>query len=161
MESWASLNHLKAGEIIDLPEHSFLEIDDGVYKISEHQYLLSDDSPNDKDGRIRLLSFYWAASERSFNRVYFKDVENDDKAVAKPPEELLPEGLGSTYAQIKQAMRINGAESFLEYASYRIMSDGAFIHKVLENSQASYYFRSPDIIDNEWPCAILWKSVEP
>lgn len=62
-----------------------------------------------------------------------------------------------TYSQIKNALSSLGSEKFMEYASYRVMSDGAFVHKGLESSLAVYYFRLHDIVDDELPYAILWK----
>ena len=45
----------------------------------------------------------------------------------------------------------------MECASYRVMTDGAFIHKSLEHASAAYYFRSPEILSDELPFAIVWK----
>ncbi|MCA5973951.1 MULTISPECIES: hypothetical protein [Pseudomonas] len=157
MQNWVSLCRMKAGEIIDVREASVLPMEDDAYKVSEEQYLLVDASSDDTDGKLCLLSFYWAASERAFRRAYYKDVEGDDNAEGMPPPELLPVGAGSTYSQIREALDFKGSQEFMEYASYRVMSDGAFVHKSLESSSAVYYFRSPTSIDNELPYAILWK----
>lgn len=64
---------------------------------------------------------------------------------------------GATYRQIKEALGALGSDRLMEYASYRVMSDGAFVHKGLESASAVYYFRSHDIADDEMPYAILWK----
>lgn len=96
-------------------------------------------------------------AEPAFRRAYYRDVENDDMAVCRPPPELLPVGAGGTYSQIKNALSSLGSDKFMECASYRVMSDGAFVYKGLESSLAVYYFRLHDIVNDELPYAILWK----
>lgn len=157
MQEWSSLCKLKSGDVIDVREQCVLAMEDGAYKISDVQYFLADALFCEGKEELRLLSLYWACSEPAFRRAYYRDVENDDMAVCVPPFELLPIGSGGTYSQIKNALGALGSGKFMEYASYRVMSDGVFIHKSLESSSAVYYFRLPDIIDDELPYAILWK----
>jgi hypothetical protein len=101
---------------------------------------------------------FWACSEPAFRRAYFRDVENDDMVKCLPPLELLPVGSGMSYGSIRSALRSHELDKFMEYATYRVMSDGAFVHKSLAGSRMVYYFRSPDDVDDELPYAILWKS---
>ncbi|UOP13242.1 hypothetical protein [Pseudomonas palleroniana] len=157
MKKWSSLYKLKVGDVVDVREQCVLAMDDGAYKISEDQYFLADAFSDEREEKLRLLSLYWACSEPAFRRAYYRDVENDDMAVCQPPPELLPVGAGGTYCQIKDALSSLGSDKFMEYASYRVMSDGAFVHKSLESSFAVYYFRLPDVVDDELPYAILWK----
>lgn len=118
---------------------------------------MADTFSDQVEEKLRLPSLYWACSEPAFRRAYYRDVENDDMTVCQPPPELLPVGAGVTYSQIKNAISSAGSDKLMEYASYRVMSDGAFVHKGLESSLAVYYFRLHDIVDDELPYAILWK----
>ncbi|MEX5596209.1 hypothetical protein [Pseudomonas orientalis] len=157
MKEWSSLCKSKAGDAVDLRGQCVFAMDDGAYKISDNQYFLADVFHDNGEEKLRLLSLYWACSEPAFRRAYYRDIERDDMAVCLPPPELLPVGAGGTYSQIKNALSSLGSDKFMEYASYRVMSDGAFVHKSLESSSANYYFRSHDIVDDELPYAILWK----
>ena len=157
MKEWSSLCKSKVGDAVDVREQCVIAMDDGAYKISDDQYFLADAFSDEGEKKLRLLSLYWACSEPAFRRAYYRDVENDDMAVCRPPPELLPVGAGGTYSQIKKALSSLGSEKFMEYASYRVMSDGAFVHKGLESPLAVYYFRLHDIVDDELPYAILWK----
>ena len=157
MKEWSSLCKSKVGDAVDVREQCVLTMDDGAYKISDNHYFLADAFSDEGEEKLRLLSLYWACSEPAFRRAYYRDVENDDMAVSQPPSELLPAGAGATYSQIKSALSSLGSDKVMEYASYRVMSDGAFVHKSLESSLAVYYFRLHDIFDDELPYAILWK----
>ncbi|POA33810.1 MULTISPECIES: hypothetical protein [unclassified Pseudomonas] len=157
MQEWLSLCKSKVGDAVDVRKQCVLAMEDGVYKISDDQYFLADAFFDGGKEKLRLLSLYWACSEPAFRRAYYRDIENDDMAVCRPPSELLPMGAGATYSQIKNALGSLGSDKFMEYASYRVMSDGAFVHKSLESSSAVYYFRLHDIVDDELPYAILWK----
>lgn len=155
MIEWALLRELKKGDALAVPEASLLLIDEGVYKVSANQYCLADAINEDGQDKLRLLSFYWVASDAAFRRAYFRDIERDDRAVCPPPLELMPEGARATYMQIKRALE--NAGNVMEYAAYRVMSDGAFVHRSLESSSAVYHFRSLDLLGDEVPYAILWK----
>ena len=155
MIKWSVLRELKAGDAFEAPQGLLSLIDEGVYKISDTQYSLADAVIGNEQSSLALVSLYWAASERAFKRAYFMEVEADDLAVCVPPVELLPEGAGATYGELKRAMA--SVSNVMEHASYRVMSDGAFVHKSLENSSAAYHFRSTDIMDDELPYAIIWK----
>ncbi|AVI86960.1 MULTISPECIES: hypothetical protein [Pseudomonas syringae group] len=157
MQNWTSLRKMKAGEIIDLQGQPFLSMEDEAYKISDMQYLLANPLNNSTEGKLHLLSLFWAASEKAFRRAYYRDIEGDDMAIETPPSELLPAGSARTYRQIRETLDVDSTQKFMEHASYRLMSDGAFIHKSLESLSAVYYLRSPDRADDEMPYAILWK----
>lgn len=156
-KKWVLLCALRPGTPIDVLGQDLLVLEDDVYKLSSSQYCLAEAPYGEPDATPRLISFYWACSEKAFRRAYFKEVEGDDMAVCNPPSELLPEGPGATYGQIRDALRSCGGDRAMEHASYRIMSDGAFVHRSLENASATYHFRSPEPVDDELPYAILWK----
>lgn len=157
MKEWSSLCKSKVGDVVDVREQCVLTMEDGAYKVSDDQYFLAEAFSDEGEEKLRLLALYWACSEPAFRRAYYRDVESDDMAVCQPPPALLPVGTAVTYGQIKNALSSLGSGKFMEYASYRVMSDGAFVHKGLESSLAVYYFRLHDVVDDELPYAILWK----
>ncbi|MDR6234571.1 hypothetical protein [Pseudomonas oryzihabitans] len=134
-------------------------LEDGVYKVSDSKYFLVDDFSDDEKKDLKVISVFWACSESSFRRAYFRDVENDDMAKSPPPVELIPSGADADYISIRNALKALDFKNFSEYASYRVMSDGAFVHKCLETQKFVYYFRSPEIVECEPPYAILLKQL--
>ncbi|TFY88340.1 hypothetical protein DYL59_15890 [Pseudomonas kairouanensis] len=155
MIQWSVLRALIAGNDVDVPERALSRIDEGVYKISETQYCLADVHIESGQKRLVVVSCVWAVSAAAFRRAYSFDIEADDFAIGAPPVELLPNGAAPTYGQIKRALAAVGR--VMEHASYRVMSDGAFIHRSLENADATYHFRSRDDVGDELPYAIVWK----
>lgn len=155
--SWELLCSVKSGVTIETLGQDVAVLDDDVYKLSESQYCLAEIPFNSSDNIPRVISMFWACSERAFRRAYFKEVEGDDLVICNPPNELLPPKSEPTYRQILDGLKASGAKGLMEYASYRVMSDGAFVHRSIESGSAAYYFRSPDFDDNELPYAILWK----
>lgn len=155
MIPWSVLRALISGSDVDVPEQALSLIDEGVYKVSETQYCLADAHIERGQKRLVLVSCVWAISEAAFRRAYFFDIETDDLALGAPPVELLPNDAATTYGQIKRALAAVGR--VMEHASYRVMSDRAFIHRSLENADATYHFRSRDDGDDEPPYAIVWK----
>ena len=159
--SWELLCGVKSGAAIDMLGQDVALLDDDIYKISESQYCLAEIPLNSPDNILRIISMYWACSEKSFRRALFKEIEGDDLVICDPPSELLPPKSASTYRQILDGLRAVGAKGVMEYALYRVMSDGAFVHRCIESDSAAYYFRSPDFVDDESPYAILWKLARP
>lgn len=156
MLDWHQLYNIGTSKAIDLLEGG-VALEDDVYKISNTEYVLADDFSVDGERKIQPVSVFWACSEAAFRRAYFRDVENDDLAESVPPAELIPAGAKMNYDSIREALIALDPDHFSEYASYRVMSDGAFVHKSLESLRVAYYFRSPDIDDSELPYAILLK----
>lgn len=154
---WELLSSLKSGAPIEMLGQNVAVLDDDVYKLSESQYCLAEIPFNSSGNISRIISIFWACSEKAFRRAYFKEVEGDDMVICNPPNELLPHKCEPTYLQILDNLRVSGARGLTEYASYRVMSDGAFVHRAIESDLAAYYFRSPKSIDGELPYAILWK----
>lgn len=155
MIQWSVLRAREAGSDFDVPEQELSLIDEGVYKVSDTQYCLADIHIENGQKRLALVSFFWTVSAAAFRRAYSFDIEADDFAIGVPPVELLPDDAAPTYGQIKRALAAVGR--VMEHASYRVMSDGAFIHRSLESADASYHFRSRDDVDDEPPYAIVWK----
>lgn len=139
-------------------------LNDNFYKISENQYCLSAPynsmSLVETPGGPFLTSFLWACSEGAARRAYLNNIESDDKVTVYPPSQILPYPDSKTYVSILKGLKQIGLKSVMEHGAYRIMSDGAFIHRVIESKIASYFFRSPKHDDREVPYAILWNLVE-
>ena len=155
--SWKLLCRLKSGTPIHVLNQDVTILDDDIYKISESQYCFADIPYHSSNDTPRIVSIFWACSEKAFRRAYFKEVEGDDLVICNPPNELLPPESGPTYRQILEGLKASGARGLIEYASYRVMSDGAFVHRGIESDSVAYYFRSSDFIDGELPYSILWK----
>ena len=155
MIQWSVIRALEAGSDVDALEQGLSLIDEGVYRTSDTQYCLADIHIESGQERLVLVSFFWTVSAAAFRRAYLFDIDADDFAIGVPPVELLPDGTAPTYGQIKRALAAVGM--VMKHASYRVMSDGAFIHRSLESADASYHFRSRDDVDDEPPYAIVWK----
>ncbi|MBB3827336.1 hypothetical protein [Xanthomonas arboricola] len=93
------------------------------------------------------------AARRAFNR----QVELDDGTFLNVGELGIGLGEGSTYADIINFAQENGCKVVQETAAYRIATDGAFIHKMIETENWIFYFRSMECCDDELPYAFLGK----
>lgn len=108
MIPWSLLLEQKAGDVLDTSGAALSLIDEGVYGTCDNQFCLADTVNEDGQDKLRLVSFYWAASEAAFRRAYFREVERDDMVVISPPAELIPKTADTTYGQIKQALKAVG-----------------------------------------------------
>jgi hypothetical protein len=147
--AWNNLNNFRRGLQISRPDARCITED--LYQLSESQFAITTDA----DGELRLVSLLWAPSAGSARRAFDYRIELDDHASGRPPPALLPAGASASYQSILGALQMSQS-SLLQTASYRIMSDGAFIHRSIDSPQAQYLFRSRENIDDE-PYAILWK----
>ena len=95
----------------------------------------------------------WAPSVGALKRAFDFGLEEDDGVVGEPPQEMLLAPNANTWVTIREAGNNQGIK-FLESASYRIMTDGAFIHRELESRNYRAYFRSRHNKPNERPYAI-------
>lgn len=123
-------------------------------KIGERQYALVDSY--EEDGKITRSfdTLYWAASDGAALRAAETQIESDDGAIAEVPTELLPNGANGGYLSVLSAVRTANPSGVIESASYRIMSDGAFIHRQIATRDAKYFFRQFEG-DLEKPYAVL------
>jgi hypothetical protein len=152
--NWTRLRTIPQGILLSSLglESSFLG--SKLYRLAPAKYCLAE---LEDGGEATLISLLWASSDGAAKRVYLNDIESDDSSISMPPQELLPLSSALSYGEILEALKASDARGLMEHASYRIMSDGAFIHKAIESETTSYYFRSPELIEQEWPYAILWK----
>jgi hypothetical protein len=126
-----------------------------LYKLGSNCFCIANRT-SDSD-TPQITSLLWAVSDGAARRVYFNDIEADDLATLPPPVELLPTATASGDQHILDSLKGINARGLMEHASYRIMSDGAFIHKTIEFTATAYHFRAQVMIANEPPYAIVWK----
>lgn len=155
ISDWGFLSRMKSGTSIEALGGAELIAGD-AYKISNSKYCLAD-VPHGTVGAAQLYSLFWASSDGAFRRAYFREIEKDDFFIGDPPIQLLPLAGSKTYDKILSGLKNNGARGIVEYASYRLATDGIFVHRAIECEFACYYFRSSSSALLELPYAILWK----
>lgn len=151
---WNSLKNCLGKALSSLPETP-IKITKNIYQ-SGPAYLVTanhfrDLSPSEEP----IISLVvWAPSPNALRRAFDQNIEEDDGVLGIPPEEMLLAQRANTWESIQTAAKQLGIK-FLESASYRITTDGAFIHKQLESRTYRVYFRSRHINPNEHPYAIV------
>jgi hypothetical protein len=158
--NWADIVKLRKYTSITQCDINLELLDDGIYKVSATQYCISVPYCGSSlvailDGSF-LVAVLWACSEGAAKRAYLGRIEEDDGSELIPPDEILPAPNSKSYASILNSLRYCKCNTVMEYASYRIMTDGAFIHKVIESKIALYFFRKRLKADKETPYAIQW-----
>ena len=100
-----------------------------------------------------------AGSDGAVRRAWLRDIESDDGKTMNIPAEFLPFGgaVEVTYGEILRGLKEKKPESLLETASYRIATDGRFIHRKIETEHFAFYFRKEKHDDSEPPYVILRK----
>ncbi len=134
-------------------------INEDLYKIHENLYLFlvpynrelveTDEAPY-----ISLI--IWGQSEGAVRRAYCQEIENDNlQHESVPPNEmLLPTG-SRTYREILQDAKTKNFGPWMENSTYRLVSDGKFIHKTIE--VGNFHFRNNEDDPNEMPYVISYK----
>jgi hypothetical protein len=89
------------------------------------------------------------------------DIESDDGETMDVPAEFLPSGgtVTATYGEILRGLKNDKPRICQETASYRIASDGRFIHRRIETECFEFLFRNPEHDDSEPPYAIIRKLI--
>jgi len=150
---WNELRkHLGKG-ISTLPEMP-VKVTDRIYQAGPAFLMtsntLKDFSPSDEPIITLII---WAPSAGALKRAFNGDIESDDGISGIPPNEMLISPTANTWGTIKEQAKELGIK-FLESASYRIMTDGAFIQKQLQSRTYRAYFRSRNTKFNEHPYVI-------
>jgi hypothetical protein len=122
------------------------EVADGLLQLADDTFAItvpydahlkrSEDAPS-------ITMFLLAPGAAAAKRAVHLAVEADVEAVAL---ERVPDAVWSgarSYAAICKALSATGI-AFREFASYRIATDGAFVHRVIEADDRQFFFRSPD-----------------
>lgn len=158
---WEILKKIPSGTPIKSLQFHPLLIEDDFFKIDDQSYLITaaykDMSLVVVPGGPFLMTLLWACNEGAARKAHLSGIEEDtNQKTLQPPQALLPRGLSCTYGDILQDLKTLRGRDPLEHASYRIAKDGAFIHRVIETKEFSFYFRSPKHDDQEQPYAIKY-----
>jgi hypothetical protein len=153
---WSELMALQKGaKLVSICSH-MIQVREDLYRVGPSIYCVVDDFEVSHED-LSVISLMWAGDDGAALRAYFNDIEADSHLRGTPPPQLLPlDSLGG-YESILAGVEGEKPGSAIEYASYRIMTDGVFVHKGIESGQAVYYFRSQGMDTAEVPYAILWK----
>lgn len=136
-------------------------INEDIFKINENTYLFlvpynrelveTDEAPY-----ISLV--IWGQSEGAVRRAYCQEIEKDNmlQEYEPPNEMLLPTG-SRTYKDILNDAKTEMFGTWMEAATYRIVSDGKFIHKTIEVGNFIFHFRNNEDDQDEKPYVISYK----
>lgn len=102
-----------------------------------------------------LTGVVWATDDGAAERAIYRDIEADSGSTVSIPKDFLPQDSGSTYADILKSIKRQNPKVCQEKASYRIATDGAFVHRIIETEEFSFFFRSLRYEDNEEPYAVI------
>ena len=134
------------------------KVDDGVYLTvsSWRPDILEDDPSGPFVGSVIL-----AASDGAIRRALLREIESDDGKALDVPAEFLPSGgaVEATYGEILRGLKNDKSKACFETASYRIATDGLFIHRKIETERFAFFFRKPEHDDTEPPYAIIRKLI--
>lgn len=132
-----------------------------LFEIDAGQYCLvtpyADHSLEVRPGGPFVSALLWSSCAGSALRAVAGEIEKDEPSALAPPAELLPAREAIGYRSILRALQNEGYKGISETASYRIATDGAFIHRAIDSEIATYYFRGLEENNDEPPYAILWK----
>jgi hypothetical protein len=95
----------------------------------------------------------WAPSQGSVLRAFEMNIEADDGKEGVIPLDMRLADNAITFESIRSAGKFQGFD-FMESASYRVLVDGAFIHRQLQSKTYRAYFRSRHNRLKEKPYAI-------
>mgnify|MGYP007034366735 CR=1 FL=1 len=149
MQRWTALDAL--GDTVSC-------VSDVLFRLGRDEYLVC--VPHDRDlrrieGKRFVTTVMWAETEGAARRAQLMDIESDERGdVLPPPALLLSEG-ASSYGSIVDCLQSIGAR-FQESASYRIGSDGAFIHRSIIAPPRTFHFRNRDDDDKDRCYAIKY-----
>lgn len=104
-----------------------------------------------------LSGLFCAPDDGSIMRATALDVEKDVGILLVPPVGFLPPEVIPEYGIILDWLKSMRPKVLQEAASYRIASDGRFVHRTIETEKYTFYFRGASDDNNERPYAILYK----
>ena len=133
-------------------------IDDGIYlSVSPFRPGSLEEDPS---GPF-VYGIVLAASDGAVRRAWSMEIELDDGKALDVPAEFLPSGgaVKATYGEILRGLKNDKSKACFETASYRIATDGLFIHRKIETERFAFFFRKPEHDDTEPPYAIILKLI--
>lgn len=104
-----------------------------------------------------LSGFFCASDDGAIMRATAMDIEKDAGILLLPPAGFLPPEVIPEYGAILNWLKSVRPTVLQEAASYRIASDGRFVHRTIETEKYTFYFRGASDDNNERPYAILYK----
>jgi hypothetical protein len=130
---------------------------DEIYQLGPHVFAKALRLGAESDV-LHIGIFLWSPSAGAALRALARNIEADvacDSGV--PPPVLLPVGAAATYGSILRAAVETRVDQVDEWASYRVGSDGAFVHRSIYWNRREYFFRSRRMRRSETPFAIAYK----
>ena len=151
-------------EVIKEPcQDAFLS--ESAYRIADGVYLQISSFPlgsleEDPSGPF-VYGIILAASDGAIRRAFLMEIESDDGKTLDVPAKFLPSGgaVAATYGEILRGIKNDKPKTCFETASYRIATDGRFIHRMIETERFAFFFRKPEHDDAEPPYAIIRKLI--
>jgi hypothetical protein len=104
-----------------------------------------------------LSGIFCAPDDRAMMRATAMNVEEDTGSLLTPPAGFLPAEVPLEYGTILNWLKDMRPKVCQESASYRIASDGLFVHRTIETEKYTFYFRGANDDGYEPPYAILYK----
>lgn len=104
-----------------------------------------------------LSGLFCAPDDGAMMRVTAMDIDEDSGSILTPPSGFLPPEVAPQYGTILNWLKSMRPKVCQESASYRIASDGLFVHRTIETEKYTVYFRGANDDDHERPYAILYK----
>lgn len=104
-----------------------------------------------------LTGVFCMPDDGAAKRVTALEIEADHGTLLYPPKSFLPVESAPEYGAILTGLKKMKPKVCQETASYRIASDGLFVHRTIETERFTYYFRHADHDNHEPPYAILYK----
>ncbi|MBN6207493.1 hypothetical protein JYK21_13545 [Ralstonia pickettii] len=133
---------------------SLYRVGEGVYlQASQFKDLALTHNPN----APFVTGVLFTPDDGAARRISVLAIEEDQGAPLMAPPGVLPEGSACSYAAILAALKRAEPKVCLETASYRIATDGKFVHRTIETELYTFYFRASKHSDLEQPYALLYK----
>jgi hypothetical protein len=115
------------------------------------------DNPANTTGVPFAIGVLCVPDAGAARRVSALAIEEDSGAPLALPADFLPEGATPQYGAILAGLRRMQCRACLESATYRIATDGRFIHRTIETERNKYFFRTAAHDEQEPPYAVLYK----
>ena len=152
--AWADLKFLRRWTPLSQVTTDAVSLGDDLFKVGRGKFLIC--VPYNRDleeqgGNRFVTTLVWAGTDGAARRAVLMQIEADQSSKERPPADLLPPGQPVTYGEIVWELKKGHLGEYEETASYRIASDGAFVHRHITTAAFSFHFRKREPDDSE-PC---------
>jgi hypothetical protein len=143
---------------LDALDRSVEHLGGTLFRLSPTQFLICPPYNEHFERRPETPGFVaavlWAPYEGAARRAVLMDVEADTPeqrplAEPPPPTELLPRGAAATYGSIISELRTARQGKFLESATFRVATDGVFVHRNISAAPYTFFFRNRKDADDD------------